>query len=219
MKKRQVLYLALVIITGVLISLLTACGSKMPCLSFPLDESAVSKAIEESGLEGSLSPEETIQAPEGVVYVVRSETETYTDESYPEHDMEDPKLKVLVASISTGMIENERVIYNVFDQIDIPEEFSWDIWKKQIILTTKLYGGFRNEEVLYEALIEQPLPGIGEPMGWDVELSGGYCRVSFMERESDSHDEKMFLVKRYHGALIVSIYPSKEFFFNLYGGE
>lgn len=40
-----------------------------------------------------------------------------------------------------------------------------------------------------------------------------------MARESDSHDENMFLVKRHHGTLIVSIYPSKEFFYNLYGGE
>lgn len=171
--------------------------------TFPLEEEAITDALEKAGLPGTISESETESYREGhISYVVRDQEETYegTDNS------------VLVASLGSATYEGERMLLTVFDQRVDSEQMEWEDWKRQIVCATLLYGGFENEEDVYQAFLEKELPDEEASCEWKVELPEGYCRVTYSHRSNTSHNEDGFPVEKQSATLRVNIYESCELY-------
>lgn len=178
--------------------------------TFPLEEDVITDTLDKTGLEGIISQSETTSYREGqILHVVRSETETYADSDN----------KVLVASINSAVYEGERVLFTSFDQKDVSDQIEWEDWKKQIVFATLLYGGFEDEEDVYQAFLDKEIP-YGEnpyevyenPFQWETQLPGGYCTVSYSSRSNTTYDEKNFPVEAQSAIMSVNIYASKELY-------
>lgn len=178
----------------------------LPQPAFPLDEEVISVALEKSGLPGILSESETTSLAEGRrMHVVRSPAITYSDTISTEEAYADPSTRLLIAVISSGTIEGERVLITVFDQIDVPDQMSWEDWKQQIVFAALLYGGFEDEEQVYRAFAGKELPdGENAFQRWDAQLPGGYCTVTYRTSDESSNPKQ----KR-HASMGVNIYGSQ----------
>ncbi|MDE6994215.1 MAG: hypothetical protein K2P41_07285 [Lachnospiraceae bacterium] len=157
--------------------LMSACNKNvLPQADFPLDETAITAALETAGLTGEISESETTSAAEDhVLYVVRSTTETYAETISRKDAQDHPSSRVLVASAAPAIIDGKRTLYTVFEQKDVSNQFAWEDWKEQILFATLLYGGFQTEEEVYQTLCSQAIPEAETPSVWDARLSGGYC--------------------------------------------
>jgi len=178
----------------------------LPQPAFPLDEEVIIAALEKSGLPGILSESETTSLAEGrKMHIVRSPMITYSDTISTEEASVDPSTRLLIAGITSVTIEGERVLITVFDQIDVSDQMSWEDWKQQIIFATLLYGGFEDEEQVYQAFADKELP-YGENVfrRWDAQLLGGYCTVTYHTSNESSNPKQ----KR-HAWMGVNIYESQ----------
>ena len=92
------------------------------------------------------------------MHIVRSPMITYSDTISIEEASVDPSTRLLIAGITSATIEGERVLITVFDQIDVADQMSWEDWKQQIVFATLLYGGFEDEEQVYQAFADKELP-------------------------------------------------------------
>lgn len=193
---------------GVLVMLCFVSGCKKDILSqptFPLDDEAVSVALEKSGLPGELSKSETASLAEGQrTHAVRSPTITYSDTISLEEAAANPSTRLLLASVSSAAIDGKRALSTVFDQIDVPEQMAWEDWKRQIVFATLLYGGFEEEEQVYKAFAGKEIPNGESFLQWDAQLSGGYCIVTYKFFEEINAPKT-----KQHAAMCVNIYESK----------
>ena len=165
--------------------------------TFPLEESAIVSALEESGLAGKISASETDPySDRHTIYVVRSETETYDDAGTP----------VMVASASSAATDDGRILWTIFDRLHT-EQFSWEDWKQQIIFATLLYGGFETEDAVYQAFCTKEIPD-SPAYVWDARLPEGYCRISYLPRSHKAYDENGFEIQKQSAILRVNIYES-----------
>ena len=178
----------------------------LPQPTFPLDEEVIIVALEKSGLPGILSESETTSLAEGQrMHIVRSPTITYSDTISTEEANANPSTKLLIAGISSVTIEGERVLITVFDQIDVSEQMSWEDWKQQIVFATLLYGGFEDEEQVYQAFAGKELPyGENAFRRWDAQLPGGYCTVTYRTSNETSNP-----TQKRHALMDVNIYKSQ----------
>lgn len=186
---------------------------------FPLEEDTITEALEQIGLPWVISESDTQSWTEDqIVYMLRDPEKTYVAGE------EDPSGKVAYASIVSAITEGERVLNVTFLQDAIPwrelpavhdelvpvkeemPDFTWEDWKPQIELAALLYGGFESEEELYQAFAEQEIPESKDPLQWEAEFPGAYCRIvrsSFQSHTSsipESYDVR------------VMIYESKELY-------
>ena len=85
---------------------------------------------------------------------------------------------------------------------------SWEDWKQQIVFATLLYGGFEDEEQVYQAFADKELPyGENVFQGWDAQLPEGYCTVTYRTISESSNPKQ----KR-HALMGVNIYESQELY-------
>lgn len=178
----------------------------LPQPTFPLDEEVIIGALEKSGLPGILSESETSSLAEGQrVHVVRSPMITYSDTISTEEASVNPSTRLLIAAITSATIEGERVLITTFDQIDVSDQMSWEDWKQQIVFATLLYGGFEDEEQVYQAFANKELPyGENAFRRWDVQFPEGYCTVRYRTSNETSNPKQ----KR-HAWMDVNIYESQ----------
>lgn len=147
--------------------------STMPQPDFPLEEDVITDALEQTGLPGVISESETFSSIEGhIAYVLRDPMETYGDTDNT----------MLIAGISSAITEGERFLSMIF--LSAPDEpatlpFEWEDWKRQIVFTTLLFGGFNDEEEVYRAFFDKKIPEGEDRFEWDAQLPNGYCRVSY----------------------------------------
>ena len=175
---------------------------------FPLSEEKVSDALGKSGLSGSISPSESTSYGQGhMVYVVRSEAETYSS---------DPGAgKVMVATVSSMIDDSGRRLQTMFERLNVSDPFVWEDWKKQLVFSALLYGGFGDEEEIYRALAAEEVPKSTNFEGtiqakWFLDLSGGYCRITYStHRGATIYNEYGVPSRGYDGILGVHIYESK----------
>lgn len=181
----------------------------LPKITFPLEEETIITALEKSGLPGILSESETYSLAEGQrVHAVRSPTITYSDTVSTEEANADPSTRLLIASISSAAIEGERVLFTVFDQIDVSDPISWEDWKQQLVFAALLYGGFEDDEEVYRAFADKEIPYGEDAFGrWDAQLPGGYCMVTYR-----SFAETSKPVQKRHIKMTVNIYESPELY-------
>lgn len=174
--------------------------------TFPLDEEVITVALEKSRLPGILSKSETTSSAEGQsMHVVRSPTITYSDIIGAEEAYSNPSTRLLIAAVSSVATGDERVLITVFDQIDVPDQMAWEDWKQQIVFATLLYGGFEDEEQVYQAFAGKELPS-GENLfeRWDAQLPGGYCTVTYRTSKATNHP-----TRKQHASMGVNIYESQ----------
>ena len=205
----------------VLVVLFSLTGSKKDerfQTTFPLEEEVITATLEKTGLPGIISESETESYRKGHIhYVVRSPTETYDDTSN----------SVFLTDISSSNYEGERMLFTIFDQSVDSEQIEWEDWKQQIVFATLLYGGFENEEEVYQAFLEKEVPegkdffgkAVELPAGYsrvsyrgDVQLPEGYCMVSYTFRSHRTYDEDSFPIKKQSASLRVNIYESYELY-------
>ncbi|MDO4275989.1 MAG: hypothetical protein Q4D16_20155 [Eubacteriales bacterium] len=186
----------------------------LPQPTFPLDEEVVNAALEKSGLPGILSESETASWAEGqMVHAVRSLTITYSDTISAEEANANPITRLLIASIvsnSSEITEGKRMLFIRFGQIDVPDQMTWEDWKQQIVFATLLYGGFEDEEQVYQAFADKELPclhGESSFQAWDAQLPGGYCIVNYRISNETSKP-----VAKQEASMGVYIYESKELY-------
>ena len=193
----------LVCVLGML-CILTGCqkGERFQT-AFPLEEKVVTDTLEKVGLPGVISESETFsQMKDHIHYVVRSETE--------QDDVTENS--VFIAGISSAEYKGKRVLYTTFDQSVASNQIKWEDWKQYIVFTTLLYGGFENEEDVYQAFLEKELPEGETSFRWDAQLPEGYCVVAYRFRSNTIYDEDGFPVKKQYVSLRVIIYESYELY-------
>ncbi len=116
------------------------------------------------------------------------------------------------ADISSANYEGERVLYTIFDQSVDSNQIVREDWKQQIVFATLLYGGFENEEAVYQAFLAEELPDGKPAFMWDAQLPEGYCTVSYSYRSNRTYDENGFSVQNQSAFLRVNIYESYELY-------
>jgi len=205
-----------VCVLGVLFSLTGSKKDERFQTTFPLEEEVVTAMLEKTGLPGVISESETESYRKGHIhYVVRSPTETYDGTNN----------SAFLADISSSNYKGERILFTIFDQSIDSEQIVWEDWKQQIVFATLLYGGFENEEEVYQAFLEKEIPkdffgkAVELPGGYsrvsyrgDVQLPEGYCRVSYTFRSRRTYDEDDFPIKKQSASLRVDIYESYELY-------
>lgn len=203
---------------GLLCSL-TGCGNEERFqTSFPLKEEELTEALEKVGLEGTISESESALSVQTkgqtqyVHYVLRRDAE----QDY------DPEDGPWVTDIMSADHKGKRMLYTTFAQRVPSAQLKWEDWKAQLVLAALLYGGFENEEALYQALLDQELPegrssaapdahppgGYGTVYTLDAQLPEGYCTVSYHLLSRTTYDENHFEAKQYTAALRVNLYES-----------
>lgn len=185
----------------------------LPQPSFPLDEEVIIAALEKSGLPGILSESETTSWFEGhKAHTVRSPSITYSDIISTEEAKANPSTRLLMAGISSAVIDGERALTTLFDQIDISDQMTWEDWKQHIVFAALLYGGFEDEEQVYQAFAGKEFPSSDENslFQWDAQLPQGYCTVSYHTTKATSRP-----LQKQHALLRVNIYESQALYQSL----
>ena len=172
---------------------------------FPLDAATVNETLTKAGLPGSVREDETYSQQEGHV--------SYTIRRAPEHP-DEPEDGVFVASVSSVQLTDGRLLYTTFVQHRDSDQFQWADWKQQIVFAAMLYGGFADEEAVYQALSEQGDPADGE-YRWEAELPEGCCRVSYGAKDNKTYDADGFEVHTYTATLRVDVFETRALYESL----
>ena len=204
MKRRNLLIVFLSALA--IFCILTGCQKSREFQTvFPLDAATVNETLTKAGLPGSVREGETYSQQEGHV--------SYTIRRAPEHP-DEPEDGVFVASVSSVQLTDGRLLYTTFVQHRDSDQFQWADWKQQIVFAAMLYGGFADEEAVYQALSEQGDPADGE-YRWEAELPEGYCRVSYGVKDNKTYDEDGFEVHTYTATLRVDVFETRALYESL----
>ena len=204
MKRRNLLIVFLSALA--IFCILTGCQKSREFQTvFPLDAATVNETLTKAGLPGSVREDETYSQQEGHV--------SYTIRRAPEHP-DEPEDGVFVASVSSVQLTDGRLLYTTFVQHRDSDQFQWADWKQQIVFAAMLYGGFADEEAVYQALSEQGVPSDGENQ-WEIDLPEGCCRVSYGAKDNKTYDEDGFEVHTYTATLRVDVFETRALYESL----
>lgn len=204
MKRRNLLIVFLSALA--IFCILTGCQKSREFQTvFPLDAATVNETLTKAGLPGSVREDETYSQQEGHV--------GYTIRRAPESP-DEPEDGVFVASVSSVQLTDGRLLYTTFVQHRDSDQFQWADWKQQIVFAAMLYGGFADEEAVYQALSEQGDPADGE-YRWEAELPEGYCRVSYGAKDNKTYDADGFEVHTYTATLRVDVFEARALYESL----
>ncbi len=204
MKRRNLLIVFLSALA--IFCILTGCQKSREFQTvFPLDAATVNETLTKAGLPGSVREDETYSQQEGHV--------SYTIRHAPEHP-DEPEDGVFVASVSSVQLTDGRLLYTTFVQHRDSDQFQWADWKRQLVFAAMLYGGFADEEAVYQALSEQGDPADGE-YRWEAELPQGCCRVSYGVKDNKTYDEDGFEVHTYTATLRVDVFETRALYESL----
>lgn len=204
MKRRNLLIVFLSALA--IFCILTGCQKSREFQTvFPLDAATVNETLTKAGLPGSVREDETYSQQEGHI--------SYTIRRAPEHP-DEPEDGVFVASVSSVQLTDGRLLYTTFVQHRDSDQFQWADWKQQIVFAAMLYGGFADEEAVYQALSEQGDPADGE-YRWEAELPEGCCRVSYGAKDNKTYDEDSFEVHTYTATLRVDVFETRALYESL----
>lgn len=144
---------------------------------FPLTAEAVAAALEETGLPGTVSEEETQSlADRYVLYMLRGEDHALT------------------MDISSAFRDGKRLLKISYYAPSVPvgPAFAWADWKQQLVFAALLFGGFADKEEVYRAFSEQDVPAgklppaddaraefVAERYQWEARLPAGSCEVAY----------------------------------------
>ena len=204
MKRRNLLIVFLSALA--IFCILTGCQKSREFQTvFPLDAATVNETLTKAGLPGSVREDETYSQQEGHV--------SYTIRHAPEHP-DEPEDGVFVASVSSVQLTDGRLLYTTFVQHRDSDQFQWADWKRQLVFAAMLYGGFADEEAVYQALSEQSDPADGE-YRWEAELPEGCCRVSYGVKDNKTYDEDGFEAHTYTATLRVDVFETRALYESL----
>lgn len=199
----------LVCVFGILCSVTSCKRSEKFQTAFPLDEVVVTDTLEQAGLPGTISDSESetsLQTKKDIHYthyVVRDETEHY----------DNTETGMFVTDILSADYKGKRMLYMTFDQRIASNQIEWENWKAYIVFAALLYGGFENEEDIYQAFLGKELPEGKTAFQWDAQLPEGYCTVSYHLRSGHTiYDKDGFARKKRSAFLRVNIYESYDLY-------
>lgn len=188
----------------------------VPQTNFPLQEETILTTLEKAELKGEISESETVTDSEGqsAMHVVRSINETYSDTITSEEAQTNPHSRVMIAGISSRIAEGEQLLSVTYDQKEVPDEFAWKDWKKQIVFATLLYGGFEDEEEIYKAFLDKKIPENETVFELAVQLPGRYCWMHYDASETHKICDEYGIPigKSRSGTMILKICESKALF-------
>ncbi len=197
------------VLVVVLLGSLAGCQkSGLPQPDFPLEKDVIIAALEQTGLPGVISESETTSSIEGhIAYVLRDPTRTYGDSEN----------KLLTAGISSALTKGERFLSVSFrsapgDPVTIP--FAWEDWKQQFVFTALLFGGFADEEAVYQAFSKQEVPEDKETFEWEAQLPGGeYCTARYRLQYSQIiHTFPEPIMEKPYYIVWITVYESKSLY-------
>lgn len=151
--------------------LLSACQKRevLPKPEFPLSEETVTTAVTAQGLDWTFGQDEQEgQTDIKTVYSLRR----------PESGQEFNT--VFITSAQTEelgrYLDTVLMISHTQLQWPLEEPHSWEEWKDLFKLSARLYGGFEDEEEIFQACAKEELP-LDKTTLWEGTLTGGYCQV------------------------------------------
>lgn len=198
MKRRNLLIVFLSALA--IFCILTGCQKSREFQTvFPLDAATVNETLTKAGLPGSVREDETYSQQEGHV--------SYTIRRAPESP-DEPEDGVFVASVSSVQLTDGRLLYTAFVQHMDSDQFQWSDWRQQLAFAAMLYGGFADEEAVYQALTEQGASSDGENQ-WEIDLPEGYCCVSYGAKDNKTYDEDGFEIHTYTATLRVNMFETR----------
>lgn len=162
-----------------LVLLLSACQKQevLPRPEFPLSEEAVTAAVTAQGLDWTVNWNE----PER-----QTDIKTVYGLLQPESGQEFNT--VFITSAQTEelgrYLSTTLVIPRTQLQWPLEDPHNWEEWKDLLILSARLYGGFEDEEEIFQACAKEELP-LDMTNLWEGSLTGGYCRVKTSEPIQD----------------------------------
>lgn len=164
------------------------------------DKSAITAALEGAGLPGVISEEETMTGAAGsITYVVRDPAKTYSGTDNP----------VLVASVTGGTYQGERVLSFSFDQSVASEQINWSDWRRQLTFVALVSGGPEDENEIFRAFLGKEVPLGQERCRWEAPLTDGYCVIKWSHRSQKRYDADGFELREHHASLWVNVYASQ----------
>lgn len=177
--------------------------SKHVQTAYPLEEDELTRLLEQVGLPGTISEDETVSRQEGhISYVIRNPAETYGNSGNNK----------LVANVTSLVRKDGRVLSTIFHQSVAGEPIVWADWERQIKLAALLYGGFEDEGTLYKACTEAELPTDTTSFRWETDFPEGYYCVVYRSHKNKAYDERSFEVVTCSATLWVDIYESRELY-------
>jgi hypothetical protein len=196
----------------IVLCLFTSCITEvLPKPAFPLEKEVIASALLKSNLPGIISESETIHGAAGnIIYVVRN---PYIAVPYAESEKEagtTPDCGLIISGISSAVIEGERYLSASFTQGNAPDKFAWSNWKRHIVFAALLYGGFENEEEIYNAFKDKEFPEGEYFFAWDAEIQGRYIIVNCQSR--NYLDSFGVPKQREHVIMRVVVYESYELY-------
>lgn len=125
---------------------------------YPLKKEVVAKALEDCD----------------VSCVIEEHSPTEQSLSF---SLRDEETNFLYAGIKTQKIEEERMLGIIFFSFDSETEISEEECKNAIIMGTCLFGGFEDEEQVYNQFVKDFQPK--ESLLWQKKIEGIDCEVEF----------------------------------------
>ncbi|MDO5112604.1 MAG: hypothetical protein Q4E65_09890 [Clostridia bacterium] len=188
---------------------LTGCQRGKPGPEFPLSEEALMQEVAAAGLSWVLSEEESQSYTEGHTSLVLRDPEAAYTEEY--------ESMRLCASVSSAMVEGERLLFLIFDSYPVstnggktPFPFAWEDWESQLLFAARLYGGFADEAALYQAFAAQSVPADTPYFAYEAWFPHAYCRISYQTRDTRVEHTFPEAVALEQSALLrVNLYPSE----------
>jgi len=158
----------------------------LPIPTYPLTEELVKEELQKTGVVADVETQEI-------------NSEEYPDFERSAYSIRPPESRLLYAGINNGCSGDDRFLAITFLSFDDKEEISEEEFKKLILFSTRLFGGFINEETIYNAFMSEF--NVEESMIWNAELDGVECEV----RIQSSTDSPRYTV-------CVSFYTDKSVF-------
>ncbi len=186
-----------------LLCTLAACHEADEPPAFAVDEAAITAALEQTGLPGRISEEETIVHEQGSpTYVVRDPDTTYNGTDNP----------VLIAGVCGTSYEGERMLLANFDQSVASAQINWEDWKRQLAFAAVLYGALADNEEIYRTFSAKEVPAGQDRCQWEAQLTNAYCVIKWSHRSSKTYDAAQFEVWKHSAGLWVNLYESQELY-------
>lgn len=154
-----------------LVLLLPACQKQevLPRPEFPLSEETITAAVTAQGLDWTVNWNEQER---------QTDIKTVYGLLQPESGQEFNT--VFITSAQTEelgrYLDTVLMISHTQLQWPLEEPHSWEEWKDLLMLSARLYGGFEDEEEIFQACAKEELP-LDKTTLWAGTLTGGYCQV------------------------------------------
>ena len=135
----------------------------LPSPDYPLTTEAISSVLAECNMNHTIVENEPISGTSG------------QGQSFALY--ENPDDTIAYAGISNATINEEKTLGCTFINLNMNSDITEDECKQAIIFATRLFGGFKNENQVYNKFRKNFNPENG--LTWESEINDIYCKIKF----------------------------------------